>query len=531
MLKQITMIRKLSIVTCLALTFFSCTKNFSKINVNPTAPASVPLDYLLAQVQLQMAGSAGDPGYTQWRGNFIYSMALMQQFASLGAFYSGDKYLYSATNDASGAYFGTSNGEGNYPNSIKNMVNLIALAKKDSINSVNTLSMARILKVMQMSIMTDLYGDIPYSEAGLAYLASNYAPAFDKQSTIYPDMLNELAQAGAALNASSYVATQSDFTYTGDIAKWKHFANSLMLRLAMRLQKVDPTSAQTWVKKALDGGVMGSNAESYIINFGGGSGANSNPNAFNLGPSNAISRGEVLHGNIQWSQTFINTMKARNDPRLGQISTVGSVGVGTGTSLGDTTQAAQKGLPNGLDNAPVGTTIGQYSVMNILTYQDNSPDIILSYAEVEFLKAEAIERGWYTGSAIAEYKLGQEAALKQMASYNASFAPTPAAVTAYQTTNPYPTAGSMDQKMNQIQTELWLLFADTYNGYEAWADWRRTGFPVLTPVVYPGNASGGAIPRRLIYPTEQITLDPKGYNQAKTNQGPDLFTTHMWWDK
>lgn len=525
------MIRKLLIVSCLVFTFNSCTKDFAKINVNPAAPASVPLDYLLAQVQLQFAGSAGDPGYTQWRGNFIYSMTVIQQFASLGQFYSGDKYLYSATNDASGAYFGTSNGEGNYPNSIKNMVNLVYQARLDSVTNVNTLSMARILKVLQFSIMTDLYGDVPYFQAGLGYLSGTYAPTYDKQSAIYPDMLNELDQAGTALNASSYIASASDFSYGGDITKWKHFANSLMLRLAMRLQKVDPASAQAWANKALTGGVMGSNAESYIINYPGGSNASTNPNSYNLGPSNKLSRAEVLHGNIQWSNTFINTMRSRNDPRLGQISAVGETQAGTGTTLGDTLAAHQLGLPNGLDGAPAGTTAGQYSVMNILTYQDNSPDIILSYAEVEFLKAEAIERGWFAGSAATEYQNGQQAALQQMASYNASFAPTPASITAYQTTNAYPAAGTFDQKLNQIETELWLLFADTYNGYEAWADWRRTGFPTLVPVSYTGNASNGQIPRRLIYPTEQITLDPTGYNAAIADQGPDTFTSHVWWDK
>src|ERR1700749_3916663 len=123
------MIRKITITFVLSLSLVSCAKNFGTLNVNPTAPATVPLDYLFAQVQLQFAGSAGDPGYTQWRGNFIYSMTMMQQLASWGQFYSGDKYLYSATNDASGAYFGTSNGEGNYPNSIKNLVNLVVLGK------------------------------------------------------------------------------------------------------------------------------------------------------------------------------------------------------------------------------------------------------------------------------------------------------------------------------------------------------------------------------------------------------------------
>ena len=88
--------------------------------------------------------------------------------SSLGQFYSGDKYLYQATNQASGAYFGTSDGEGNYPNAVKNLVQLIALARKDSVTNVNVLSMARIVKVRRvlMSTMTDLYGDIPYFEAG-----------------------------------------------------------------------------------------------------------------------------------------------------------------------------------------------------------------------------------------------------------------------------------------------------------------------------------------------------------------------------
>ena len=525
------MIRKLFLISCLGIVLASCTKDFAKINVNPTAPASVPLDYIFGQVQLQYAGSAGDPGYTQWRGNLIYCMPMMQQMASLGTFYSGDKYLYSATNGASGAYFGTSNGEGNYPNAVKNMVNLISLARVDSVTNVNILSMTRILKVLQMSTMTDLYGDVPYFQAGLGYLGGIYAPPYDKQSAIYPDMLNELDQAAAALNAGSYIPSAADFAYNGNITQWKKFAYSLMLRLAMRLQKVDPAMAQTYVSKAFAGGVMTSNADSYMINYPGGATQSTNGVSYDLGPSNNLKRGEVLHGNIQWSNTFINTMKSRNDPRLGQIASVGQVGVGSGTSIGDTVAAHQVGLPNGLDNAPAGTSVDQYSVMNIFTYQDNTPLILLTYAEVEFLTAEAIERGWTTGSATAAYQNGQEAALQQMASYNSSFMPTSASVTAYQTANPYPASGTMDQKMNQIGTEKWLLFADTYNGYEAWADWRRTGFPVLTPINYTGNPTNGTIPRRLIYPTEQITLSAAEYQQALTNQGPDLLTTRVWWDK
>ena len=524
------MIRKFLILSSLAISMcmLSCTKNFDKINVNPTSPAAVPLDYLFGQATLQYAGSAGDPGYTQWRANLIYAMPMIQQMSSLGQFYSGDKYLYQATNQASGAYFGTSDGEGNYPNAVKNLVQLIALARKDSVTNVNVLSMARIVKVMLMSTMTDLYGDIPYFEAGQGYLSDNYAPTYDPQSAIYPDLLNELAQAGAALNASAYIPAAADFAYAGNITYWQHLANSLMLRLAMRLTNVDPANAQKWAAQAISGGVFASNAETYAIQYSGGATYNVNPVSFDLGaPSRYIIKST---DNLQWSNTFINALKGRNDPRLGEISTVyyPAPWVG-GVGLGDTTSAHQLGLPNGLDQVPGALPIAAYSVPNILTYASNAPLMVITYAEVEFLKAEAIERGWATGSAATEYANGQAAALQQMSAYNPAFAASPGSIAAYQAANPYPTTNLSD-KMNQIYTEMWILTACTYNGMEGWADWRRTGYPILTPVNYTGNSTGGTIPRRLIYPLEQVTLDAAAYKAAVSHMGGDLFTTKVWWD-
>ena len=521
--------KKIIIAALLAGTLVSCTKNFSTLNVNPTSPTVVPLDYLFAQVQLQFAGSAGDPGYTEWRGNLIYCMPMVQQMAALGSFYSGDKYLYSATNAASGAYFGTADGEGNYPNSIKNMVNLLYQARTDSAKNVNILAMTKILWVMQMSIMTDLYGDVPYFSAGLGYLSQNYSPAFDPQSAIYPDMLNQLAVAEASLNASAYIPVASDFAYSGNITSWQHLANSLMLRLGMRLQKVDPTNAQKWVTQALAGGVFTSNSESYALKFLGGATYSINANSFNLGPADGVTRNVVMGQGLQWSNTFINTMKTRQDPRIGMISNVAPTLSGTIVNMGDSTGAHQLGLPNGLDNAPGTTNIASYSVMNPLTFQSTAPDIIISYAEVEFLKAEAEARGWATGTPATEYALGQAAALQQMTSYNSGFALTGPQIAAYQAANLYPTTG-LEDGVEAIQTELWLLWADTYNGYEAFASWRRTGYPVLTPVKYPGNQSNGTIPRRLIFPAEESTLNAANYQAAVTRMGGDLFTTKVWWD-
>ena len=397
------MIRKIIIFTALICTLGSCTKDFNTINIDPNNSSQVPLNYLLTQTQLYLGGSAGDPGYATWRANLIYALPAPQMFSSLSTFYAGDKYIYQA--DLSEAYFVTQ-----YPSSIKGLVDLINQSKTDPKN-INLLSIARIEKALQMSLITDLYGDVPYSEAGQGFLATNFSPKYDAQKDIYADLLKELSEAGAALSSTAGTPGVADLIYGGDVTKWKHFANSLMLRLAMRMQKVDATSAQTWAKKALDGGVMTSNAETFAIKYANDGGtATINSNSFNLGPIEAPTRNEVFKGSIQWSKTLIDMMKARLDPRISTISILPS---------GDAAAANQKGLPNGLDVAKLTALTGEtdvtkYSRPNPILYSAVDPYILLPYAEVEFMKAEAIERGWYTGTAATEYAAGQAAAVTQL---------------------------------------------------------------------------------------------------------------------
>ncbi|MFT3933019.1 MAG: SusD/RagB family nutrient-binding outer membrane lipoprotein [Chitinophagaceae bacterium] len=513
------MFRKITIVAVLVSILASCTKDFKTINVDPNNSAKVPLTYLLSQSQLYLGGSAGDPGYATWRANLIYALPATQMFATLGTFYAGDKYLYQA--DLSEAYFVTQ-----YPQTVKGLVDLINQAQADSVTNVNILAIARILRVLQLSMMTDLYGDVPYSQAGLGYLQKNYSPKYDAQKDIYADMLNQLSAAGTALSATATNPGSADFVYGGDVTKWKHFANSLMLRLAMRMQKVDPTNAALWAKKATDGGVMTSNAETFSIKYANDGGtATINSNSYNLGPAeNPPRRNEVANGGIQWSKTLIDMMKARNDPRISTIAILKS---------GDATAANQKGLPNGLDlpglTALTGDTDAvKYSRPNPILYSATDPYILLPYAEVEFMKAEAIERGWITGNAATEYAAGQAAAVTQLV-VNKGAPDLSGAVGAYQTSNPYP-ATTLNDKLLQIHSEMFILNASTLNGFEGWANWRRTGLPVLTPTNYPGNATNGTVMRRLIYPVSEQGQNVN-YAAAVAAQGADLFTTRMWWDK
>ena len=507
------MLRKIVLFVAFVFSLNSCTEDFESINVNPNAPSQVPIDYLLAQATLQITGEGGDPGYRSWRTNFIYASMMMQQMSSIEVnFYRGTVYTFQG--DLSAAWF-----ERAYPNSIKNLVNLIEVAKKDAKN-VNILSMARILRVIELGLLTDIYGDVPYSEAGYGALTGIFSPKYDPQKDIYADILKELEAAGSAMSAASYMPAKSDFIFAGDVNKWKRAANSLMLRFAMRMQKVDAAGAQAWAKKAIDRGLMNANDNSFSVKFENtGSGNNANPNSWNMTPQG---RGIVTADNIQWGKTFIDLMKSRKDPRLAVISTLKS---------GDKTPVNQIGLPIGHDAAMLAKVTPsdrtQYSRPAPNMYALNNPQFVMTFAESELLRAEAIERGWATGSGKDAFDAGVIAGVTQINSYGGSVSTADAQ--AYLAANPYP-SGSLDTKLDAIHTEHWLVNGSHLNHIESWSNWRRTGLPKLTPVNYPGNETNGQIPRRLRYSQGEYGVNPN-IDVANGRQGADLFTTKVWWDK
>ncbi|MBD1363768.1 SusD/RagB family nutrient-binding outer membrane lipoprotein [Mucilaginibacter sp. ZT4R22] len=506
------MVRKISIIAFITVLFASCTKDFQSINTNPNVPTAVPNDYLLATSQVQLAG-AHNPDSKSWRNNFGYSACLVQQMSSTDiSFYGGS--FYTSTQNSFSAYF-----EDAYPNSIKNEVNLISLSSADA-KFVNITSMARILKVMDIAVMTDMYGDVPYSGAGKGYLDANFTPAYDAQKDIYSDLLSELEKAGAAFDATAYIPVKADYIYSGDLAKWKRAANTLMLRLAMRLVKVDPAMAQAWAAKAIAGGLITSSAENIAIKFDGVAQISSNPNSWILGPTG--SRNIAAINGVSWGKTLIDMMKNRQDPRLPLIAALKN---------GDNTVAKQAGLPNGTNTNTLATltpsNLDLYSRPAAAMYQNSNPWIYMTYAEARLLQAEAIERGYATGAAATVFADGQVSALNQV--YGA-VKPSAGDIATYAAANTYPALSTLDAKMNAIHTELYLLNAVTLNGAEAWSDWRRSGYPVLTPVNFVGNETNGVIPRRLKYSPGEFGVNPN-VNAAIAKQGADLFTTRVWWDK
>src|ERR1700761_5468324 len=309
-----------------------CTKNFQKLNTDPTAFNTTNFDpnYLLTTAQLDYTGSQ-DFSYDTWRADLIYCSDMIQGTATAIGYWAGDKYLPNPEYTA--AYWQSDNGgDGAYSEQVKPIVDMVTTT--DGVAKYNNLhQIGRIMKVLIFERITDLYGDVPYSQAGQGYYGKILFPVYDKQKDIYTNFIAELQDAVSKLNPSGDVPA-GDAIYHGDIAKWQRFGNTLLLRVAMRLSKVDPATAKTVVATVV-GKTMESNADDAFLTHdpnGGRPTVNRVSQVLLGGPENQY---------VKWSQTFIDSLKGVKklptdptpvpDPRLAVISvTNANIGVAGG---------------------------------------------------------------------------------------------------------------------------------------------------------------------------------------------------------
>ncbi len=495
----------------------ACDEGFEDLNVNPLKPVQVNAENKLTAAQL----FASSERYDNWRANLIYQSTMMQHMANTASFWDGDKYTWNRG-------YASSLMDRYYGNAVKTLQDL--LFQLDNEGAPDEMkAIARILRVFVFSRLTDLYGDIPYSEAGLAVLEGITKPRYDPQSEIYADMLNELQESAALLGTGTSAYGDADIIYNGDQAKWQRLAYSLMLRLGMRLIKVDPAAAESWATQAINGGVMESNADIFFVpHTVGPAGVNQNGN------------GEVFlaDGSPRLSETFVNFMIDRNDPRL---TILGSLPEDTGEDDGDGNDilrtegerldpAMQRGLPNGLDSQLLPGATGEENTQaftepnRLLITGLDAPMFFQTYAEVQFMLAEANVRWGLAGDAETHYNNGVRAAMEMLSMYGEGGVIASADIDTYLANNPYDAGNALEQ----INTQYWA--ATFLNEYEAFSNWRRTGFPVLVPVNYPGNVTNGTIPRRMSYSESEQTNNAENYQEAIARQGPDELTTRVWWD-
>ncbi len=514
-------IKSYILLTISLLFLVACTDGFEDLNTDKnkaTADTYNPV-YNLTRAQLEFAGNH-DFSYETWRVNIIYCSMMMQQLSN-ASWYAGDKYQ--ANNGWASSYFDVA-----YNDQVKYAVDLLQITKDKEIYA-NLYQIARIMKVMIFQRFTDIYGDLPYSQAGQGYYSRIFTPEYDTQEFIYNDMLKELEEAAAALDPALDEPGSGDLIYGGDtepIVKWKKLAYSLMLRIGMRLTKRNETLAKTWVEKAVAGGVFTSNADNAFISHdetGGRNTVNRNSNILS-GEWDATGNSEVF-----LSKTFVDFLKNNDDPRLTYMATV----QGSGSVDPDD----QIGLPNGLDQNGGATdistdpdfpgSINNYSTIRADVFLDLSgATFFMNYAQVELLLAEAGKRGWTVGGTAKEhYDKGVTAAMTQLSQYNSAATISASDINDYLVDHPYDDANGYEQ----INTQYWA--ASFLDWYETWSNWRRTDFPNLVPVDYVGNATGGKIPRRMLYPSSEASTNAANFAKAIENQGDNTFLTRVWWDK
>ncbi|MBO9658953.1 MAG: SusD/RagB family nutrient-binding outer membrane lipoprotein [Chitinophagaceae bacterium] len=498
----------------------SCTKNFDEINTDPTAynPSNFEPNYLLTTSQLAYTGSF-DFSYETWRGNLIYSSTMMQQLSTVIGYWAGDKYILNA--DYTAAYWVVA-----YPEQVKPVTDLVELTRNKP-QYKNLHQIGRIMRAMILQRISDLYGDVPYSTAGLGYYSGTYFPVYDKQQDIYTDIIKEYEEAAIALDPAAD-KPDGDAFYRGktdQIEKWKKLAYSLMLRAGMRLSKVDPAKAQATVAKAIGKTMQSNDDNAYLVHDEAGGRPTVNRNF-------QVLQGQPEGDYVKWSKKLIDFMKDNNDPRLGIIAQVNN---------GDRTPANQKGMPNGYDlsgvagrdisSAPGYTTMAAYSKPSSLLNKLNAPTFVFTYGESELLLADAAARLTGIpgiGAAATYYNNGVKAAITYMAPYDAAAAISATAADNYLIAHPYVPASGLEM----INTQYYALTATMFDFYEGWSNWRRTNFPNLTPVVYPGNVTNGTVPRRFPYPLSEANTNPTNYKAAHDAvPGGDLLIGRVWWDK
>ncbi len=390
-----------------------------------------------------------------------------------------------------------------------------AMTRAQASNKPNQVGPALVMRAFDYSIMTGMWGDIPFSQANRGD-AAQITPAYDSQQSIYDSLLTNLAAANTMMTASAgegYGA--QDPVYGGDVAKWKKLANSLRARLGLNLSRVNPAKAQSEVAAAIAAGGFTSNADNAQIKWPG-DGINDNPWYDNQ------KEGIGTRDDARFSVTFIDTLKHSNDPRLAVFARpVQDGGCGTAANCTVVPAGSYRGMPNGLlagDAGPWGT---RSSRLGAQVFAKDQPSYIMTYAELSFIKAEAAEKGWISGSAAQFYQDGIRAAMQQWGVADAD-------ITTYLAQPAVAYKGGA-AGLAQIGIQKWIaLFTQ---GFEAWSEWRRTGYPNLTPAANAKTANG-QIPRRVIYPQTEQSFNNTNLQAAITGQGgSDALDKKLWIDK
>lgn len=351
---------------------------------------------------------------------------------------------------------------------------------------------SKLLQVYAFSTLTDLYGDIPFTEALKG--RENITPKYDTQESIYPKLITMIEEGISSVKSGNgTISASADIVYNGDISKWVKFGNSLKLRLLNHQSKVNPNAAANFL--ATNPSLIDIYDDNAKVPFGT---TRSNSNPIYQFDNESGRKDQAV------ASTIVDKMKSLNDPRVAVYFAPVKNGSLAGQYIG---------------NAPGGNTDDSgeslYSRVGSAYASSNSPVMLISAAEVNFIKAEVYKRANNDASAKTAYEnaIRQDFLALGLTNDASSYLAN--------------TGVAYNNTLERIMEQKWITMYQI--PYESWVDWRRTGYPSLN---LPANNRVSSIPRRLPYPTVEINV-----NGTNLSLGPGIpvpFVTYLepvWWDR
>lgn len=455
-------------------------EDVTELNVDPNNPVDVPASNLVTEAQYRLNNALWSRNY-----NAEWTMLLVQHWAQ-NEYAEESRYTVDGNNfNALWTAF--------YANTLNELriAREMVVENEEALPAAilnNRLAMIDILRVHAFHNVVDAYGDVPYTQAlnGLEFPL----PAYDSQQEIYTDMLATLDAATQSITAGEPMFDGGDLIYGGSAAMWKKLGNSLLMRMAMRVVDVDEGLAKTYIDRAASG-MLESNEDNALFVF------SDNPSI-----ANPLYIDASINNRDDFAVTdvLVDNLKDMGDPRLDVYAAVNNEG-------------EIVGMPYGLTDGEAFALKDTTSRPSERVREDTAPAVIIDYAEVAFLKAEAYQRGLLAGDAAEAYAEGITASMNYWGITDQ------AAIDAYIAANPY----NADNWKESLGWQKWIAFY--MNGPQAWAEWRRLDYPQLE---VPAAATNAVIPVRLPYPVAEQTRNNASLQAVTSN--PNDLSTKLWWD-
>jgi len=463
-----------------------CTKDFEEINENPNNPENIAPEFLLSNViSIAADNNTYDQGFRL--SNYLTQFAASVEFERI------DRYEMGTNSD--------------YWNTIYGLLNDIESIKSNPATNVSYNAVGDIMRCYLYSQLTDMWGDIPYSEAMKAR-SGNFTPKYDTQEFIYIDdnigLLTVLENAVNVLQNTNQAANsiKGDVMFGNDLNQWIKFANSLRVRYTLRISnRITDFSKLQELSTSQD--VIQSNADNAVVPY-----LSSAPNQFPM-----VNAGQGLYQEHRMTTTVDSILTAWNDPRVNVLYKPTK-------NSASTSNPVFGGLQNGQDKSTISANnidLDDISLFGSI-FRDVPNGIegqFMQYAELQFAFAEAAERGLIAGNAQQFYENGIQA----------SFDYYGVQMPADYLTRPAITFGS--DNLQKILTQKWLML--NTNGHEAWFNIRRTGIPALTPG--PDNFNNDMYPVRYLYPESEQATNAENVAAAASRMGGNNINAKGWWEK